>query len=698
MKVNTRVIYFGMALLLSMLLGACGSSSADGPDGAAAAGMVTKLDDVMKAVIQIEAQGTFVDPEFGVQENAAGTGSGFIIDPSGLAVTNNHVVTGAALLKVRLAGEDELRNARIVAVSECSDLAVIDIDGEGYSYLDWFDAPINVGLDIYVAGFPLGDPEFTLTKGIVSKAKADGESPWSSVDSVVEYDAVTNPGNSGGPVVTEDSKVVAVHYMGNSQTRQAFGISRDLARGVIQQLSGGTDLDSIGVNGEAVSATDGSLTGIWVASVKSGSPADGAGLKPGDIILKMEGLDLATDGTMEDYCDILRTKGVDETLAMEVLRYSTGEVLEGQFNGRSLTVTGSQGPGGAPSGGATGASGYTYVTDDQFILEVEIPSSWVDVDGSEWTWNSQSMGPSIWAAPDLSGFVDTWDVPGMRYNLTTNVNALGGLSGYLDSSWEGFSSACDYLGRESYDDGAFIGQYDTYENCGGTGTSYVILAAAPSVPADFMVIVEVQMVSMSDEEAAGHIFDTFNVIGLASGSGTGGDDPYSSAGSSGSYGEYTQVTDDYNSIVVEVPTAWNQVDGRAWSLNDEIVGAWITASSDLGGFESSWSVPGMNFKVSDDLTNQVGYIELLNTYSAGYRDQCEYDGRYEYDDGYYRGKYDYFVKCGGAGGPGLWLLSAVSKTDQFAYLIVVDVVIASDADWEAVDQIIASFDVVGQLP
>ena len=130
MKVHKRLVNVLVILVLGVLLSACGGSKADGPG---AAGMVEKLDDITKAIIQIEAQGTFVDPEFGVQENAAGTGSGFIIDPSGLAVTNNHVVTGAALLKVRLAGEDELRNARIVAVSECSDLAVIDIEGDGFS-------------------------------------------------------------------------------------------------------------------------------------------------------------------------------------------------------------------------------------------------------------------------------------------------------------------------------------------------------------------------------------------------------------------------------------------------------------------------------------------------------------------------------------------------------------------------------------
>ena len=305
----------------------------------AATGAVADLQDVKNAVVQIESQGTFVDPEVGVVANAAGRGSGFIIDPSGIAVTNNHVVTGGALYKVWLAGETEPRNARVLGVSECSDLAVIDIDGDGFPYLQWYQGPIEVGDDIYIAGFPLGDPEYTLTKGIISKAKTGGETSWASVESVLEYDAQSNPGNSGGPVVTPNGEVVAVHYAGNSSTRQAFGISRDAAMDVVEQLRAGENVDSIGVNGQAVSNEDGSLTGIWVSSVQSGSQADKAGVEPGDIITMMENLVLATDGSMSQYCDILRSHKPGDTLSLEVLRWANNQLLEGQLNGRELAVT-----------------------------------------------------------------------------------------------------------------------------------------------------------------------------------------------------------------------------------------------------------------------------------------------------------------------------------------------------------------------
>jgi S1-C subfamily serine protease len=339
-----------------------------------ASGAISNLTDVKKATIQIESQGTFIDPQVGLVVNGAGRGSGFIIDPSGIAVTNNHVVTGAALLKVWVGGDPTPHNAKVLGVSECSDLAVIDIDGDGYPYLKWYNGNIDVGMDMYVAGYPLGDPEYSLTKGIISKARANGETSWASVESVIEYDATTNPGNSGGPVITPDGQVLGIHYAGNASTREAFGISRDVAEGVIDKLRQGQNIDTIGVNGQAVSNQDGSLTGVWVSSVQSGSPADKAGVEAGDIITMMENLVLATDGTMSQYCDILRSHNPGDTLNISVLRWATGEILEGQLNGRQLAVTGTFNSGGTASStsgtatvegdpNATGSGSYFFSTE-----------------------------------------------------------------------------------------------------------------------------------------------------------------------------------------------------------------------------------------------------------------------------------------------------------------------------------------------
>ncbi|MCJ7583968.1 MAG: trypsin-like peptidase domain-containing protein [Anaerolineales bacterium] len=365
---------FALLAALILLVGlACGTVTTTTPSGASTpgsaptsgggnvqvSGAVSSLDNVRSATIQIEAQGTFIDPQFGLQVNAAGRGSGFIIDPSGIAVTNNHVVAGAALVKVWVGGESTPRNARILGLSECSDLAVIDIEGDGYPYLEWHQAPVKTGLEVYSAGFPLGEPEFNLTKGIISKESADGQSDWASIDHVLGHDATINPGNSGGPLVDANGKAVGVNYMLRPDFNQYFAIGGDIAIPIIEVLRTGKDVDSIGVNGTAVLSEDGSLSGIWVASVKSGSPADKAGIQAGDILYQLEGLVLATDGTMKDYCDVIRSHQPSDTLSTTVIRYATGELLEGQLNGRALAVTGTfdTGSAGGDTGDTSGGSG-----------------------------------------------------------------------------------------------------------------------------------------------------------------------------------------------------------------------------------------------------------------------------------------------------------------------------------------------------
>jgi len=477
---------------------------------------VSSLEGIKSAIIQIEAQGSFVDPQVGLQLNVAGRGSGFIIDESGIAVTNNHVVTGAALLRVWVGGEDTPRNARVLGVSECSDLAVIDIEGEGYPYLEWYDGSITPGLDVYAAGFPLGDPEFTLTRGIISKERTSGETNWASVDAVVEHDATINPGNSGGPLVTADGKVVGVNYAGASSVGQYFAITRDEALRIIDQLQAGQDVTSIGVNGEAV--YDGSVSGIWVASVKSGSPADRAGVKGGDIITMIEGLVLATDGTMSDYCDILRTHGSESTLSIEVLRYATEEVLEGQLNGRALEQTfsfaqelGDEVEETGTGGGGDTYSGYTMVSDDYDAIQVEIPVEWSDVNGGAWVRDDREIGAAISASSNLDDFWDTYSTPGIWFSASREYAQLYDEAAFLDTLAD-YSDDCVYEGRFEYEDTAYTGIYEYYSDCGSVGSWIVNVVVVPE-NREYLIWVQTQVVGDADLDALDHILDSFYVIG-----------------------------------------------------------------------------------------------------------------------------------------------------------------------------------------
>lgn len=477
---------------------------------------ISSLEAVKRATIQIEAQGSFVDPEFGLQLNAAGRGSGFIIDESGIAVTNNHVVTGAAILKIWIGGESEPRNARILGVSECSDLAVIDIDGDGYPYLEWHDGAITLGLDVYAAGFPLGDPEFTLTRGIVSKERASGETSWASVDYVIEHDATINPGNSGGPLVTAGGRVVAVNYASDPSYNQYFAIARDEATRIIEQLRQEQNVDSIGVNGTAVNDGEG-FSGIWVSSVESGSPADNAGLQGGDIITSLEGLVLAADGSMADYCDVLRSHRPNDILSLEVVRFETEEVLEGQLNGQALELSFSFAQEldeevGSSSGDLVTYAGYEAVTDETDAIVMEIPQEWTEVDGAAWEWEegAEAVGAAIVAAPDIQGFYDTYTTPGVFFGASRSLAQTYDTAGMLDQI--SFSGDCVYEGRFDYQDPLYTGIYDLYSNCGGGDSAIINLSAVPE-DGSFIILLQVQVTSDADLDAVDHILDTFTVIG-----------------------------------------------------------------------------------------------------------------------------------------------------------------------------------------
>lgn len=487
----------------------------DTPPEVPASGAVSTLEDVKNATIQIVARGTFVDPQVGLQLNAAGAGSGFIISEDGIAVTNNHVVTGAATVEVYVAGEATPRNARVLGASECSDLAVIDIEGDGYAYLDWYEGNIDVGLDIYTAGFPLGDPEYTLTKGIVSKARADGDTSWASVESVIEHDARINPGNSGGPLVDENGRVVGVNYAGAQSLDQYFAISRDEAQGLVDQLRNG-DVTSIGVNGTAIAAPDVGIFGIWVSSVKSGSPADNARVQPGDIITTLEGLVLSTDGTMSDYCSILRSRAATDTMNIQVLRFSSEEILEGQLNGRELESTVVFGSmlddevADAPSNGGTAPTGYDYefITDNTGILSVEVPTAWLDQNGNAWTRDGEEVGWAVSAAPNQDDFLNTWTTPGVFFAASAELAANFNEVTLLDTI--DFSNGCDYEGRSDYSDPLYTGVYDLYTDCGGEGVLEIVLTAVPE-NRNFVILVVIQIVTDADLDALDRILDSFLV-------------------------------------------------------------------------------------------------------------------------------------------------------------------------------------------
>jgi serine protease Do len=277
-------------------------------------------------------------------------------------------------------------------------------------------------------------------------------------------------------------------------------------------MTEGNDVTSVGINGTAV-AGDG-FTGIWVASVKSGSPAHGAGVEAGDVVTRLEGLLLAEDGTMSDYCDILRSHSATDPLTVEVLRFSTEEVYEGVLNGSPLALSFSfaqELQEEAPSdGGAPAYESYVDVTDDSGAISISIPDAWSDISGIPWERDGGNIGVSIVAAPDLQGWYDTWEVPGVFFGASRSLIAELDETALLDSN--DFSGSCTFDSRNEYSDALYTGSYDLWVDCDGLATTMVVVAAVPE-DRSFIMLLQVIAVSDADFDALDTILNTFVASG-----------------------------------------------------------------------------------------------------------------------------------------------------------------------------------------
>jgi len=233
-----------------------------------------------------------------------GTGSGFVLSADGYIMTNAHVVEGADEVIVTLTDKREFK-ARIIGADKRTDVAVVKIQATGLPVVKVGDVSrLKVGEWVMAIGSPFG-LENSVTAGIVSAKQRDtGE-----YLSFIQTDVAINPGNSGGPLINMRGEVVGINsqiysrsggYMGIS-----FAIPMDEAIRVSEQLrqSGRVTRGRIGVQiGEvtkevAESLGLGASHGALVRSIEAGSPADKAGLEPGDIIVRFDGkaIDKAAD-------------------------------------------------------------------------------------------------------------------------------------------------------------------------------------------------------------------------------------------------------------------------------------------------------------------------------------------------------------------------------------------------------------------
>jgi serine protease Do len=237
------------------------------------------------------------------QRPRMGVGSGFLIDPEGLIVTNNHVVADATELNVRL---DDGRSylAEVVGTDPQTDLALIRIDANGsLPYVQFGDSDVvRPGDNVIAVGNPFGLGG-SVTAGIVSAIDRDIQAgPY---DAFIQIDAPINQGNSGGPLFNETGEVIGVNTAIFSPTGVnvgiGFAVPANVARDVIAQLAadGSVERGLLGVQlqqmtdeiAEALGLEE--SRGALVAAVTPDSPAADAGVEAGDVILRYRDREIA---------------------------------------------------------------------------------------------------------------------------------------------------------------------------------------------------------------------------------------------------------------------------------------------------------------------------------------------------------------------------------------------------------------------
>jgi len=344
----SRLKYILIAVLLVVGIGLVVSSTA--PDSTSFASGYVYVDeqigsqlstqelvaDVAPAVVSIVTESVSYN-WFWQAVPQTGAGSGIIISPEGYIVTNNHVVEGASKVTVTLSSGDTYE-ATIVGRDAETDLAVVKIDASGLDYLHFLnnsleelgvlDPVVAVGNALALPGGP------TWTLGVVSNLGRSIEVDTGVVlKDIIQTDAAINAGNSGGPLVNMAGQVVGINVaIASNAENIGFAISTDTAIPIVQSLinEGKVVRPWLGVSLVTVTPAIQQYyhlsvdAGALITSVSSGSPADEAGLKAGDVITKMDNESISTS---DDLVSTIESRQIGDQV----------EIVYYRGNGQELT-------------------------------------------------------------------------------------------------------------------------------------------------------------------------------------------------------------------------------------------------------------------------------------------------------------------------------------------------------------------------
>jgi S1-C subfamily serine protease len=297
--------------------------------------VVGAAEKISPSVVKIEMVQAAGRSRSGEPQERQGGGSGFVFTPDGLILTNSHVVHDARQIDVSLA-DGQRFPAHTIGDDPATDLAVIRIGVPSNDAPSLVAAPLGDSQKLRVGqlAIAIGNPygfQYTVTAGVVS---ALGRSLRSYsgrlIDDVIQTDASLNPGNSGGPLVTSDGRVVGVNtatIMGAQGLCFAIGINtakfvagRLLHDGRIRRSYIGVEAQTAPLHRRLVRFYDlQQESGVFVMSVADGSPAQKAGLREGDVIIALDGKPVAG---VDDLHRLLTDARVGVSSPLTVLRYT----------------------------------------------------------------------------------------------------------------------------------------------------------------------------------------------------------------------------------------------------------------------------------------------------------------------------------------------------------------------------------------
>lgn len=279
-------------------------------------------------VVTVTQKRLTIDLFLGRQLSETGTGTGIVIDDQGHILTNFHVVAGADQLTV--VGRDaKARSATVIGAFPENDIAVLRVDDpSGLEPLPLGSAAaMLVGDPVVAIGNALGldSSEPTVTTGILSaKNRTINTNTGATLTGLLQTDAAINPGNSGGPLLNEAGQVIGINtaIAGGAQNI-GFAIPIDTVLPLVDQVLAGVGTPYIGISMVENSAdyqqrfglsTD---KGVIVTDVLPAGPADQAGLRPGDIIIEVNGEDVTSADAL---ADLVKSSAPGDTLTFTVVR------------------------------------------------------------------------------------------------------------------------------------------------------------------------------------------------------------------------------------------------------------------------------------------------------------------------------------------------------------------------------------------